>query len=140
MFVLPKCVLKQITQTLKNFLWKGNESNSKGAKVAWSKVSRAKREGGLGFRDLVEWNKALNFKLIWRFISEGHKCFGWIGFMGIQTPCRMCLILEETPQAEREDSFSAKTRKYKMELKLLSGMIIGTLGTNPRYPKGEGCV
>ncbi|GJV47841.1 hypothetical protein Tco_1438053 [Tanacetum coccineum] len=56
---LPKSVIKDINKLLKGFLWcQGELSNGK-AKIAWKNVCRPKNEGGLGIKDLGQWNEVL---------------------------------------------------------------------------------
>lgn len=76
-FILPKNVLKKISKIFQNFLWQGNELSHKGAKVAWSFITKPKTKGGLGFKDLVVWNNALNFKHIWRIFTDRGKSL-WV--------------------------------------------------------------
>ena len=42
----------------RQFLWHGLEENKKGGVVAWQKICKPKREGGLGLKDLKIWNKS----------------------------------------------------------------------------------
>ncbi|GKC80825.1 hypothetical protein Tco_1131599 [Tanacetum coccineum] len=59
MFVLPMCVLLDIEQRMRRFLWcQGNTRKGK-AKVAWDVVCLLKDEGGLGVKRLDLFNKAL---------------------------------------------------------------------------------
>lgn len=48
LFILPKSVIKQVEQVLRNFLWKGSDLSHGGAKVAWASICLPKQEGGLG--------------------------------------------------------------------------------------------
>ena len=57
-FMLPKSVLKKISQTCAHFFWQGNSTNSKGARVSWQAICYPKAEGGLGLKDVVSWNHA----------------------------------------------------------------------------------
>jgi len=58
-FILPKRVLKELQSILSAFLWKGPSLARFGARVAWSTICHPLEEGGLGVKDLVEWNNSL---------------------------------------------------------------------------------
>lgn len=49
---------------LKNFMWKGAQMLSSGAKVKWSYVCKSTKEGGLGIKPLKVWNKSTMLKHI----------------------------------------------------------------------------
>jgi hypothetical protein len=51
-FILPKKVLKDISQVFNRFLWNGRVEDNVKAKVAWKDVCFPKKEGGLGLKDL----------------------------------------------------------------------------------------
>ena len=63
---LPKGVLKRLQSLFAKFLWGGSEMTKCQYKVAWSDCCLKREEGGLGIRDLFEWNKAAIFYQIWR--------------------------------------------------------------------------
>jgi hypothetical protein len=57
-FLLPVSLCKKLNQMMQNFWW--NMANeSKIHWMCWEKLGRAKTAGGLGFRDLILFNKAL---------------------------------------------------------------------------------
>lgn len=58
-FMLPKAVLRSIQSILSRFLWKGPSLSKYGAKVSWSTISAPIAEGGLGIKNLLDWNKSL---------------------------------------------------------------------------------
>lgn len=54
--------------------------SSIGAKVAWETVTKPKKEGAWGIRDIVKWNKSLNLKHIWHlFKSKGNSL--WVNWV-----------------------------------------------------------
>lgn len=55
-FLLPGAVHKQIQQLFTRFLWSGDVQKKGGAKVAWERVCLPIEEGGLGIKNLKEWN------------------------------------------------------------------------------------
>ncbi|KAL0307215.1 UNVERIFIED_CONTAM: hypothetical protein Sradi_6138800 [Sesamum radiatum] len=57
--------LKEVEGFLAAFLWK-QEAGKSIHWIAWSKVCRSKKEGGLGIRSLKEFNVALLCKQAWR--------------------------------------------------------------------------
>ncbi|KAL8122679.1 hypothetical protein AgCh_010876 [Apium graveolens] len=57
-FMLPGSVHATIQSMLTRFLWKGNINNKGGAKVAWNVICLPREEGGLGLKNMAEWNKA----------------------------------------------------------------------------------
>ncbi|KAF9626497.1 hypothetical protein IFM89_034431 [Coptis chinensis] len=54
---------------MRNFLWSGDPSIKKGVTIAWDKVCKPYREGGLGIRKLGEVNRVMLMKLVWRFLE-----------------------------------------------------------------------
>ncbi|XP_074283256.1 uncharacterized protein LOC141607809 [Silene latifolia] len=63
-------VIKQIEAICRDFLWHGKESESRPAMVAWDKVYRAEKQGGLGIKNLQIWNCAAIANLAWRKICQ----------------------------------------------------------------------
>ena len=64
-FLLPKRVMKDIDVVLKSFLWSGTDLKKVGTKVAWVDVCVPKKEGGLGIKCIVTWNKACMIRHLW---------------------------------------------------------------------------
>lgn len=69
-FLLPKSVTKDIEAICRKFLWKGPLLQSGGTRIAWKSLCLPYREGGLGFRSLQHWNKALMLKHLWAIFNE----------------------------------------------------------------------
>lgn len=40
------------------FLWKGTDDGARGTEVKWGQMCRPRKEGGIGVRDISQWNKA----------------------------------------------------------------------------------
>lgn len=69
---LPKSILKKIQSLCIKFLWGGTQASKCAVKVAWKDCCLPKVEGGLGIRDIFEWNKASILYQLWRIIRPHH--------------------------------------------------------------------
>lgn len=59
-------------------MWKGDSEEHHIARVAWTEVTKPKKEGGLGIKNLSTWNKACSLKLIWLlFFQSGSVWVAW---------------------------------------------------------------
>ena len=67
---LPSKVLDGIDRISKNFLWGSTYTSKKMHWVGWHKVTRPRKEGGLGLQSAKGRNTSLLAKLNWRFHSE----------------------------------------------------------------------
>ena len=67
---LPTRILEGMDQVNWNFLWGTSESTRKVHWVGWQKVTKPKKEGGLGLQAAKGRNTALLAKLNWRFHTE----------------------------------------------------------------------
>ena len=67
---LPSKVLDGIDRISKNFLWGSTCTSKKMHWVGWHKVTRPRKEGGLGLQSAKGRNTSLLAKLNWRFHSE----------------------------------------------------------------------
>lgn len=63
---LLKGILKKIQSYVSRFLWGGKYDASCHHKVSWLDFCLIIADGGLGIRDMVEWNRAAIFLQIWR--------------------------------------------------------------------------
>jgi hypothetical protein len=62
---------KQIEKIQRDFLWDGVGDEFKFHLVNWSKVCMTTEAGGLGVRNLIQFNRALFGKWLWMFANEG---------------------------------------------------------------------
>ncbi|KAL2905400.1 LINE-1 retrotransposable element ORF2 protein [Bienertia sinuspersici] len=64
-FVLPVSVLHSIEQICRAFLWSGQWHSNKPGYISWENVCRPKKEGGMGFKRIQQWNVANMGRYVW---------------------------------------------------------------------------
>lgn len=70
-FLLPKMLCQDIEKMMNDFWWSSNSNNNRGIRwLSWEKMSMARNEGGLGFRNLYGFNVALLGKHCWNFLNK----------------------------------------------------------------------
>ncbi|KAL9676223.1 hypothetical protein QQ045_004436 [Rhodiola kirilowii] len=78
--LFPKTVLTKISAICRNFLWSGS-SSGKRSLVAWKRVTKPKKESGLGIKTVFIFNKALLLKQVWDLCHK--KDSMWIRWLHI---------------------------------------------------------
>lgn len=69
-FLLPKRVLNQMTKAMRKFWWSNAKDRQGIPWIAWSTIVDSKNLGGLGIRDLKDFNLALVAKQSWRILQN----------------------------------------------------------------------
>lgn len=67
---IPKCVIHKINVVCLVFLWTGKTGNNRKSPVAWSTISKPKKNGGLNMIDLDIWNTVTLLKLLWNLSGK----------------------------------------------------------------------
>jgi hypothetical protein len=70
MFLLPKTVIKRMDMGRRKFFWQGSKMKKSYHLVKWDKICRAKKNGGLGIKDLRKLNISLLVKWWWALENE----------------------------------------------------------------------
>ena len=77
--VLPTKTVFQIEKVMRQFLWGKIGKNRYLSMIAWKKVCAPLDEGGLGLRELQDFNQALILKVVWQLVSNKDKL--WVHIM-----------------------------------------------------------
>nr|GFA43666.1 RNA-directed DNA polymerase, eukaryota [Tanacetum cinerariifolium] len=70
-FKVPIGVLNQLESIRQNFFYGVDGSDRKLAWIGWNMVLTSKKNGGLGVSSFFAHNRALLFKWVWRFLTDG---------------------------------------------------------------------
>ena len=80
---LPKATAKKLTNAIAQFWWSPGGSTRGMHWKSWDKVCVSKEEGGLGFKDITDFNTALLGKQLWRLIEKPNTLFSRVSNVGI---------------------------------------------------------
>ncbi|XP_062005568.1 uncharacterized protein LOC133722711 [Rosa rugosa] len=69
-FLLPTSLCKAINSDIANFWWGSIGTKNKVHWKAWDHLCKSKADGGIGFKELLTFNKALLAKQCWRLINN----------------------------------------------------------------------
>jgi hypothetical protein len=70
MEALPRSVIKKIRKLIFKFLWNGHSESQHYHLCSWETLSRPKKNGGWGFRNLYHFNTALITNTLWRVLNH----------------------------------------------------------------------
>ncbi|KAK2438202.1 hypothetical protein QL285_023013 [Trifolium repens] len=69
-YLLPEGTIKDIERMMNSFWWGGGANNNGIKWLAWDRMTHAKSQGGMGFRDLRNFNLAMIAKQGWNIMTK----------------------------------------------------------------------
>ena len=77
-FRAPTTMINRLTAIQRHFLWGGNVEGKKIAWVAWNQVCAPREKGGLGIKDIKDFNEALLIKWKWLMFQQPNQLWSRI--------------------------------------------------------------
>lgn len=78
-YSLPKAFYAKVDSMCSAFLWNNNTDSAAGARVAWTQVCKPRSEGGLGIRNLQDFEVVFKLKQVWNlFANSGSLWVAWV--------------------------------------------------------------
>ncbi|XP_019100869.1 PREDICTED: uncharacterized protein LOC109132875 [Camelina sativa] len=97
-FLLPITICNEITIVVSNFWWGQDNGKRKIPWTAWKRLTLPKKEGGLGFKDLQAFNKALLAKQAERLLKNPYSLLARL-YKGLYYPDTPFLQTQTGPTA-----------------------------------------
>uniref|UniRef100_A0A8R7TWE4 Reverse transcriptase zinc-binding domain-containing protein n=1 Tax=Triticum urartu TaxID=4572 RepID=A0A8R7TWE4_TRIUA len=136
-FDLTKSLCEDVSSMIARFWWSQLDKENKIHWVGWDKLTKPKKDGGLGFRDLYSFNLAMLARQAWRML---------------QNPCSLCAQVmaakyypnQNLLQARPRDGISYSWRSILKGVQVLQSGIIWRVGdgrniniwADPWLPRG----
>ncbi|WZZ22713.1 hypothetical protein YC2023_124100 [Brassica napus] len=79
-FSLPVSLCKRIQSALTRYWWDHNENSRSMAWISWDSMAKPKSLGGIGLRDVQNFNVSLLAKISWRLLQNPHSLLGRVLF------------------------------------------------------------
>nr|XP_043616225.1 uncharacterized protein LOC122588158 [Erigeron canadensis] len=74
-----------IDRLFKRFLWNSGDSAQGKAIVAWNNVCKPKKQGGLGLKDMKNWNEVLLVRQLWKILEDTNSLWAkWVNVVKLK--------------------------------------------------------
>lgn len=69
-YLFPVGLIAALEKVCRDFLWAGGESSKGKTKIAWEHICEPREGGGLGFKELLSWNKTILYNVLFTIEPE----------------------------------------------------------------------